>query len=139
MHYEPPDPARSTDGRFAPGNKLGKGNPLARRSHELRKALVESADADAVREVGRKLKEFALEGDVSAAKLWLEYTVGKPVQAVEVSGPDGEPLGVDWGRLQNVLLGALASFPEAKIQVAMALKGLVNDVRDDAEQPGDGA
>src|SRR4051812_16452448 len=128
---------RTPDGRFGPGNRLSGGNPNARRLFELRKALLDSADADDVRRVGRRLLALAEDGDVQAAKLWLENVVGKPAQAIELSGPDGEPLGVDWGRLQAVLLGALSRFPEARVQVALALRGLADDNRD-AERAGDG-
>jgi hypothetical protein len=106
--------------------------------YELRQALLDAADPAAVARVGRKLAELAEAGDVQAAKVFLEYACGRPAQAVELSGPDGEPLGVDWSRLQGVLLEALGRFPEAKEVVAVALKGLADDVRD-AGQPGDGA
>jgi hypothetical protein len=39
--------------------------------------------------------ELALAGDITAARLYLEYCVGRPVQALELSGPDGEKLGGD--------------------------------------------
>jgi hypothetical protein len=131
---------RLDGGRFAPGHQFAKGNPNARRMYALRKALLDSAGPDDVRRVGKKLLDLAEGGDVAAAKVWLEYTVGKPPQALELSGPDGEPLGVDWPRLQAVLLGALGRYPEAKVAVAVALRGLADDARDDggAERPGDG-
>ena len=96
-----------------------------------------SADTGAVQRVARKLVVLAEDGDVQAAKLWLEYIIGKPPQALELSGPDGEPLGLDWPRLQSVLLGALSRFPEAKVQVALALRGLAADDSRDAGEPGD--
>jgi hypothetical protein len=118
---------RFENGRFAPGNNLAKGNPHARRMHELRRALLDAVDPETVQDVTQKLAELARGGDVPAAKLLLEYVVGKPVQSVELSGPDGEPLGIDFGSIQTSLLNALAPFPEARIQVAMMLRGLADD------------
>jgi hypothetical protein len=128
---------RLDGGRFAPGHKFAKGNPNARRMYELRKALLDATDPETVARVGRKLAEQALEGDVQAAKVYLEFTIGKPPRAVELSGPDGGPLGDDWGRLQAVLFGALARHPEARIDVASALKRLDHDVRHEDSRTGD--
>ncbi len=127
-----------SDGRFAPGNRVALGNPNNRKMHDLRRALLDSADADAVVRVGNRLRALAEGGDVQAAKLWMEYVIGKPPQAIELSGPDGEPLGVDWVRLQDALMGALSRFPDARVAVAVALRGLADDARD-AGQPGDDA
>lgn len=125
-----------SDGRFAPGNRAALGNPLNRRMQALRKALLDSAEPDDVRRVGKRLLALAEEGDVQAAKVYLDFLIGRPAQAIELSGPDGEPLGVDWERLQTVLLTSLSRFPEARLAVVMALKGLA-DV--DATGPaGDG-
>jgi hypothetical protein len=129
---------RGDGGRFGPGNRFAGGNPNARRMNELRTALLDAAGPDDVRRVGLKLAELAGGGDVQAAKVFLDYVVGKPPQALELSGRDGEPLGVDWGRLQAALMGALAAYPDAKVSVALALRGLADDARSDAGQPGDG-
>src|SRR3954466_6916760 len=91
---------RLTAGRFGAGNRFGGGNPNARRMFDLRKALLDSAKPEDVQAVGAKLAELAMAGDVQAAKLWLEYTVGKPPQAVELTGPDGSALGLDWQRVE---------------------------------------
>jgi hypothetical protein len=80
---------RDIDGRFAAGNKLSLGNAGNRRQRELRTALVEAATPEKVRAVEESLHEVAVGGDVAAAKVWLDHVVGKPVQAVELSGPDG--------------------------------------------------
>jgi hypothetical protein len=129
---------RDGAGRFAPGNRLAAGNPLAKRMHAHRKALLDSTTPEDVQRVGRRLFDLAVGGDVAAAKVWLEYVVGKPPQALELSGPDGEPLGVDWERLQNVMLGALARFPEAKVALAAELRQLDHDTRR-VGAAGDGA
>jgi hypothetical protein len=129
---------RTREGRFGPGNQYARGNPQNRRVAEFRQSLLDATDSDTVVRVGKTLSDLAVAGDVTAAKVWLEFVIGKPPQAVELSGPDGEPLGVDWERLQATLLGALGRFPEAKVAVAVALRGLAVDDTRDAEQPGDG-
>jgi hypothetical protein len=55
---------------------------------ELRRALLECATEEKVKAVEESLHELAVGGDVAAAKVWLDHVVGKPLQAVEVSGPD---------------------------------------------------
>ena len=127
-------------GRFAPGNRLGKGNPVHRRMAELRAALVESAKPEYLEAIANKLAASAMEGDVAAAKLYLAYTAGPPPQQVEVTGADGEPLGVDWSRVERGILAALEPFGEgARFAVAVALRRAALDAGDDAGQPGDPA
>jgi hypothetical protein len=129
---KPGSDGRQAGGRFGPGNSISRGNPHARRMHELRGALLADADPDAVRRVGRKLLALAENGDVAAIKIWLSYVIGQPVQAVELTGPDGGPLGVDFVRLEGAVLAALEPFgAEARFAVAGAIRG-VSVGRDDA-------
>jgi hypothetical protein len=72
---------RDGRGRFTVGNLGGPGNPFARRTAQLRKAFLEVANDENVEEVAAMLLSKALEGDVAAAKIWLAYVVGKPVEA----------------------------------------------------------
>jgi len=120
-------------GYFTKGNKLGRGNPVAKRSHELRKVLLDTTSAADVERVGRKLYEMALDGDVQAAQVWLSYIVGKPTQAVQVSGPDGKALGVQV--IVAAVLKALGPYPEARLAVAGKLAA-IEDARD---VPNEGA
>jgi hypothetical protein len=116
---------RSRDGRFARFNRHGLGNANARKMYELRQALLEAATAEQVRAVTAKLYELALgEGDVQAAKIFLEFTCGKPVQALEVSGLGGAPLGVTVQQLRAVILEAVGDVPGAQVRVAHALRAL---------------
>jgi hypothetical protein len=51
--------------------------------------------------------------------------VGKPATSLELSGPDGEPLGgFDWPEVQRSLMAALAPYAEARVAVALTLKQL---------------
>jgi hypothetical protein len=138
MSVKTVDNGRSPGGRFARGNAFAQGNPNARRMHALRHALLAAVRPEDVQAVGAKLLELARAGDIQAAKVWLEFVVGKPSQAIELSGPEGEPLGMDWDRLQATLLEALARFPEARVEVAMALRGLGDGRIESAKPDGDG-
>jgi len=111
-------------GRFGPGNKAGHSGPTRRRMQELRTELMNCASPEAVKEVFHKLYTLAMGGDVQAAKLWLEHLVGKPTQAVELSGPGGEPLGSkekEYERIMQIMADTIRQFPEAGQAVAAAL------------------
>jgi hypothetical protein len=138
MSVKTVDNGRTPGGRFALGNAFARGNPNTRRMHELRHALLAAVRPEDVQAVGAKLLELARAGDIQAARLWLEFVVGKPSQAIELSGPEGEPVGLDWDRLQTTLLTALTRFPEARVEVAMALRGLGDARIGSAKPDGDG-
>jgi hypothetical protein len=120
---------RNELGQFAHGNTAGKGSPVAKRMYYLRATLLSAVEPERIKRVAAKLQELAEAGDVPAARLLLEYAAGKPVQAVEVSGPDGAPVGVSWERVQGILLQALGGHPEARAALAEALRGVADDAR----------
>ena len=68
-----------TTGRFVPGNRMGRGNPLARRANQLRVALYRECSAGDLSAVIRRLIDKARDGDVAAAKVLLERLLGPPV------------------------------------------------------------
>ena len=109
-------------GYFGKGNNFSRGNAGARRMQELRQAVLDAVTVDQVKAVINKLAEQATSGDVSAARVFLEQVIGKPHQALELSGPAGEALGLDMASLTTTILEALADYPEAKILVAAALQ-----------------
>ncbi len=115
---------RGENGFFAPGNKHGRGNPHATHSAMLKRAFKACATEDDVKQYYAKLKDLALAGDVTALKLALEHTIGRPTQSVEITGADGDSMQVQTADLTGVILGALAEFPEAKLVVAARLRGL---------------
>lgn len=130
---------RSDGGRFAPGHTFSR---KARTSSmaELRRATIEAETPERVREVLDKMRERAVDGDSKAAKVYLDCVIGRPPVAVELSGPDGEALGVDFARLEAAIQVALAPFGDgAKFAVAAALRGLVIHAGESAERPGDQA
>jgi hypothetical protein len=128
---------RQADGRFGAANRFGQGNPHLRKMHALRAVMLKSVDEGTMHAIGSKLAELAKGGDLDAIKILLSYTIGKPPQSIALTGPDGETLGVDWKAVQAAILGALASFPEARYAVALRLKGIADDARGD-RSAGDG-
>lgn len=111
---------RDVRGLFQPGNTLAKGNPGNRRMAELRRTLLDCAtDAD-IRALYDSLMESARGGDTAAARVLLEYLIGKPAQQIEVSGPDGQALGLT--EVVAVVMEALGGDTEARIRVAAAFK-----------------
>jgi hypothetical protein len=70
---------RSPDGKFGPGNRFAKGNPLAKKAAQLRSALLKAMNATDVKEIINAMKARAKSGDTAAAKLVLAYTVGEPI------------------------------------------------------------
>lgn len=85
---------RTSKGTFAVGNKLGRGNPLSLKIHRLRNAVLKSVDAGDIRAVLLKLIQQAKKGDVAAARLALEYVLGKPTQPVTVAPIDSHTIHV---------------------------------------------
>ncbi len=81
----PPEPHPSTHGRdgrtgagkFARGNKLGRGNPLAGRAAKIRAELLRSSKTADVREICRKLIDGAKAGDLAFIREWFDRTTGK--------------------------------------------------------------
>jgi hypothetical protein len=104
---------RDTRGWFTQGNRIAAGNPMNVRMRELRQALLNCATESDIRDLYASLMESARGGDTAAARALLEYLVGKPVQGIELSGPEGEPLAM--GTILAVVTEALAGHPEARI------------------------
>ncbi len=71
---------RGPRGRFGPGNKCAKGNPLAKRVARLRSALFTAVKPADLRDVVAALLAAAKGGDVAAARELLQRLVGPPVE-----------------------------------------------------------
>jgi hypothetical protein len=94
---------------------------------ELRSAVLEAATPEILSAVTRKLAMLALqENDVAAARLLLEYSCGKPVQGVEISGPGGGPLERS-ADVASALSAALSPFSEeVRFAVIATLKRTID-------------
>jgi len=69
---------RDLCGRFKAGNLGGPGNPFARQTANLRKSIVTTSTPEQVQALTKKIYAMAMDGDLTAAKLYLSYAVGKP-------------------------------------------------------------
>jgi hypothetical protein len=81
---------RGPDGRFAPGNPGGPGNPFAREVAALRRAALAHGTPERITDVMQTLYEKACGGNMTAARLYLSYTAGKSTQP-----PDPDRLTLD--------------------------------------------
>jgi hypothetical protein len=78
---------RNGRGQFARGNPGGPGNPSVRRLGDLQAAVRDAVTPEKLREVLDKLQSMAMEGDVSAARLWLERVLGRATHNVVIEAP----------------------------------------------------
>jgi hypothetical protein len=69
---------RAANGRFGFGNPGGPGNPHARRIAAMRQAILAAVSPEDVRDIMLALVAQAKEGNREAAKIVLQYTLGKP-------------------------------------------------------------
>jgi hypothetical protein len=81
---------RAKGGRFGPGNKFGRGNPVTRKLGTMRVAFLDAVAAENLQALARQLLEMALGGDLAAAALFLAYAVGKPGEAMNPDDADQE-------------------------------------------------
>jgi hypothetical protein len=81
---QPPSEGRDASGRFAKGNAGGPGNPYPRRVAALRQALLECVTEDDIRAIAKAVIEEAKGGNIAAAKIIFQYTLGKPDSAINM-------------------------------------------------------
>src|SRR5262249_38682576 len=73
-----PGPDHGPDGRFTRGNNAASGNPFARKMAALRQAAVDSFTEEDIHEMIEAVKVKARKGDLSAVRLAMSYSAGKP-------------------------------------------------------------
>ena len=71
------------------------GRPKKRLIDEALEDLLERNDCEAARGVAAALLKRASKGDIRAIQLIAERTQGKPMRAIEISGPDGSAIELD--------------------------------------------
>lgn len=74
---------RDSGGKFTAGNRLGRGNPHARKVAALRTALLNGVTEEKLTKMVARLLEMATAGNIAAAKLILSYTIGLPTPTVD--------------------------------------------------------
>jgi hypothetical protein len=122
---------REPDGRFRPGNRVSVGcggNPRAKQTHEIHKAIASAATPEAVLAVLEALHVRALAGDSNAATCWLQRVVGPARTVVEVPLPTiasaGDAATAARSVLEHVTSGT------ASLEEGQRLLELVAAVRD---------
>lgn len=117
---------RDRRGRFAKGNQAGRGNPVLVRAHALRNAFRDAVDPTEFSLLAMAMLRQAQKGDVAAARLVLEYCIGRPrQQEAEVAVDLGK---LDSARGVRVAFGALASAAAAgqiDVETALAIGNLL--------------
>ena len=93
---------RDDKGRFLPGNGGGPGNPLAKRSNELRSMLLAAVTEADLAAVVKTLVDQARAGEPWAVKEFMDRVMGRPLQSVDldVSGGGGHTLVVNYHVVQ---------------------------------------
>ena len=89
---------RQANGRFAPGNAGGPGNPYYRQVAEYKKAVLAVVSIERLKRILDAIAKKAEDGDVAAAKLILQYTLGKPTTSVDPDLVDVD----EWHKLQEL-------------------------------------
>ncbi len=72
-------------GRFRPGNRLGKGNPMAGRAARIRAALLRALTPADTTAIAEQLIQQAKGGDIAAINAILDRTIGKPGVPVDLT------------------------------------------------------
>lgn len=90
METEKVEVFQKRDGKFKPGNKLGKGNPFAGRVAKLRAIALDAVTEEDMKEVIATLIRKAKEGDIAAAKLLLDRIIGRAPLDIQVAFLDSE-------------------------------------------------
>jgi hypothetical protein len=116
-HSPSPNPAtnpqRDAQGRFAPGNNGGPGNPFARHVAKLRAALVNSVSEADMEQLADDLRIQAKLGNMAAIKLLFLYMLGKPTQPVNPDTLDIE----EWKQLFQPIPQIMKEMPKAMMSV----------------------
>ena len=116
-------------GKFSPGNQLQRGSDVNRRMRHLRKVLLGALTDEDIKRTLAKTLELVEEGNIAAIRVILEYGCGSPTQALELTGPDGEPLGLNVGKFTDAIVTALGEYPEARRAAALAIRGVTSACR----------
>jgi hypothetical protein len=97
----PPESGRGSDGKFVKGNKGGPGNPFARKLAAMRRAFFAAVTKEDLAAIAQAMIEKAKAGDVAAARLVIQYTMGRPAEAVDPDRLDE----MEWQQWQRELVG----------------------------------
>jgi hypothetical protein len=95
---------RTSKGTFAPGTVRGPGNPVAKRVHDLKQAVLNATTPAQVRAVLGKIREMAMAGDMQAAALWFDRVLGKAKEHAQVDVNLGSDAQTDLAAFRAAVL-----------------------------------
>ena len=75
---------RNSKGQFAKGNKAARGNPYAKKSADMRKAMYSAVTTDDIRQIVINLKAQALAGDIRAIGILFDRLFGTPQAGLDL-------------------------------------------------------
>jgi hypothetical protein len=125
-----PDPNRAKrdpKGRYLPGTAPGPGNPHAAHVHALKQAIYKAITPAALLPVLKKMLALATAGDIAAARLILEYAIGKPRVEPEAPARLGLPAANDAASIVQATAHLVAALDHGEIsgEAAGRLAGLL--------------
>ena len=85
---------RDAQGRFAAGNRGGPGNPFARRTAAMRRAIAEAVTPQMLADLAAVMFKKGMAGDVAAAKLVFSYAAGRAAPPPDPDTLDADELAV---------------------------------------------
>jgi hypothetical protein len=112
------------------GCPAGPGNPYVRQVARLKAALYQALTEDDIRAVAQKLRDKALAGDVAAARLLLDYALGKPLPGALASALDAE-------EAERLSREELARYTDEELEL-MARAAYIAERRGKAARCGEG-
>jgi len=126
---------RDAQGRFIGGNPGGPGNPFARQTAELRKALLSVVTYEDMRIIGADLVVKAKMGDLAAMKLLFQYVLGKPTESVNPDTLDQQEMeqyrqGMSPAEVMKVMAGCNQQASEVIELVRIMLPVVAQNLRD---------
>lgn len=86
---------KDAKGKFAKGNRLGRGNPLAGRAAKIRAAVLKASTPEDVKAIAQRLIDGAKSGDLAFIREWLDRTIGKPHQETTQHIDDQRAMATD--------------------------------------------
>ena len=110
---ETPSKGRSTNGQFTRGNAGGPGNPFGRRLASMREAILRAVSDEDIGQIMTSMVNLAKEGNIQAAKLVLQYAVGKPAPVAQPDRVDEEEWDIEKAKSipQEEVVGAIEGMP----------------------------
>jgi len=140
----PKDCHRDAQGRFIGGNPGGPGNPFARQTAELRKALLSVVTYEEMRIIGADLVVKAKMGDLAAIKLLFQYVLGKPTASVNPDTLDQQEMeqyrqGMSPAQIMEIMNGWNQQASEVigliRIMLPVVAHNLKNKIADSLTNP----